>query len=78
MKLTGRFQRTATAKRNTIDEYRIAGWSFLGSSGTSCKGGATGRLLIIPGGEEGDRDKELGGNVEARWVDEGLGGGDWG
>lgn len=58
IKLTGRFQRTETAKKNTIDEYKIAGWSFLGSGGTTFNGGATGGA-IIPGGEDGDRDKEL-------------------
>jgi len=57
-KLTGRFQKTATTKRKTIDEYKIAGWSSLGSGATGCKGGAIGgRVLIISGGEDRDRDK---------------------
>jgi hypothetical protein len=60
LELTGRFQKTATTKRKTIDEYKIAGWSSLGSGAAVCKGGATGgRVLIIPGGEDGNRDKVM-------------------
>jgi len=50
-RLTGRFQKTATTKRKTIDEYKIADWSSLGAGASIGKGEATGgRLLIIAGG----------------------------